>query len=264
MGMKVIDCLELRRRYTTDPTRPDAEVQAHRQACEACGAFVASTEWFNRMLPPGLTPRVAGCRDGEKASDEDLQRHLGRALKVDVPDGLATRILLRRTHEERRQHRRLWQGFLAGAVVLALSMGMSTLVLTPAANAGLVGELVAHIDHEPGALMTHVEVDRDRLAATLAVLGLALHGPIGRVSYVALCPIGNRLGVHLVVAGENGPVTVIILPGGRQEQDWGFDSHSYHGMVMPSLHGSIAVVGEQGETVGPTARRIDGALRWRL
>lgn len=263
-GERVMNCLEFRRRHTAVPTHTDTELQAHRQACEACEAFAASTDAFEQMLHAGLDARVAGCRDGEKASDADLQRRLGRALEVDVPDGLASRILRRQTLDKRRQHRRLWQGSLAVAAVLALSMGMSTLVLPPAANAGLVGELVAHIDQEPRALMTHVEVDRDRLAATLGALGLALDAPIGRVSYVALCPIGNHLGIHLVVAGENGPVTVIILPGDRQASAWGFDAHGHHGMVMPGLDGSIAVVGELGETLDPMARRIDGALRWRL
>jgi len=271
MGIKVIggyavqdNCLEFRRRYTADPAHPDAELQAHRQACEACGVFAGRTDSFEQMLHAGLAGRVTRCSHGEEACDEDLQRHLGRALRVDVPGGLAARILRSQTLDERRRHRRVWQGSLAAVAVLALSMGMSTLVLPPAASADLVGELIAHLDQEPQALMTHAEVGRDRLAATLGALGLALDAPIGRVSYVALCPIGNHLGVHLVVAGENGPVTVIILPGEPLAQGGGFYAHRYHGMVMPGLDGSIAVVGGLGETLDPMARRIDGALRWRL
>ncbi len=137
-------------------------------------------------------------------------------------------------------------------------------MLPSAPGAGLAGEVIAHVRNEPQALLSRAEVKTGRLTATLAKLGIALDQDIGRVTHAGLCEIGPDLGVHLVVAGQYGPITVIVLPDKFVQQAREFESDGYRGVLLPARRGSIAVVAQHPQPVAPMAKQLGGALRWSL
>ncbi len=266
-----MNCLEFRRRCTVDPSRLGAECAAHRRRCAPCGRFAVRMGKIEKRLraavaidiPDGLAERIVRRleREGGPLTEECLDRHLGQAVRIEVPEGLAGRVLLRQSFDQQRRNRRQWIVSVALAASLAVAVGLTSLVGTPGRGDGLGQEVITHIEHEPQALLSRAEVPELRLAATLADLGMTLDGDIGRVTYAGLCEIGPVLGAHLVVAGEHGPITIIVLPEKTVQRVREFESDRYRGILLPAGRGSIAVVAEYPQLVTPTAQRIGGALR---
>ncbi len=264
-------CLEFRRRCTTDPYRLEPECEEHARQCAACASFAERSREFEQHLhdamsvgvPEGLVARVAHRLDAdpESSAEKSFEQDVANAVHVQVPEGLAGRILLRHAFDQRLTRRRRLLTTLALAASLTAVVGLSTLVEAPSRKTPFSEELIAHIENEPDALLTRAEVQEFRLTATLANLGMRLDGDIGRVTFAGMCEIGPVLGAHLVIAGERGPVTVIILPNKFIEQPRSFGSDNYRGILIPAARGSIAVVAEYPEVVDPVALRVDRALR---
>ncbi len=269
-----MNCLEFRRRCTVDPSRLGAECSAHRRRCASCDRFAVRMGNIEERLraavavdiPDGLAERIVRYleREGGLLTEDRLDRHLGQAMRIDVPEGLAGRVLLRHSFDQQRRDRRQWIVSVALAASLAAVVGLASLVGTPGRGDGLYQEVIAHIEHEPQALLSRAEVSEFRLTATLADLGMTLDGDIGPVTYAGLCEIGPVLGAHLVVAGEHGPITIIVLPDKTVHRVREFESDRYRGILLPAGRGSIAVVAEYPQLVTPTAQRVGGALRRSL
>ena len=93
-----MNCLEFRRQFLADPSITTAELAEHRLACQACQRFAAQTLAMEHVLK--------------------------EAAKVDVPEGLASRILLRQRLETRRDTIRR-NGLWAIAATFVLSIGLA-------------------------------------------------------------------------------------------------------------------------------------------
>ncbi len=266
-----MNCLEFRRRCTIDPSRLSADCVAHRQRCGPCNRFAVRMDEVERRLraavavdvPDGLAERVVRRleKEGGSFTEEHLDRHLGQAVRIEVPEGLAGRVLLRHSFDQQRRDRRQWIVSVALAASLAVAVGLVALVGIPGRGDALAREVIAHIEQEPQALLSRWEVPELQLTATLAGLGMTLDGDIGQVTFAGLCEIGPILGAHLVVAGEHGPITVIVLPDKRVQKVGEFESGRYRGMLLPARRGSIAVVAEYPQPVAPMAQRVGGVLR---
>ncbi len=269
-----MNCLEFRRRCITEPNGLGPDCAAHRQQCLACARFAKRmTEFEDRLrgalavdVPAGLAERITRRVDREDGatSEDSLDHHLGRAVQVDIPEGLAGRVLLRHSFERQREGRNRSLLSVALAAGLALAGGLTILLVPPGPGDGLAQEVIAHVQHEPQALLSRAEVKAARLTATLAKLGIALDQDIGPVTYAGLCEIGPSLGAHLVVAGQHGPVTIIVLPDKFVQRAREFESDGYRGVLLPARRGSIAVVAEHPQPVAPMAQQLDVALRWSL
>jgi hypothetical protein len=142
----------------------------------------------------------------------------------------------------------------------------------------LEAEVLAHIQDEPEALAARGPADADKLAAVLRALGAQFDsvpgddamdgggtspgmGEVDRagsersrprrelaveVRYAGVCDIRRRPGAHLVLAGERGPVTVLLMPDERVSQRTAARRRP-EGVILPVDGGSLAIVGSRGE-----------------
>ncbi len=264
-----MNCIEFRRGYTIEPTVKNAVMAAHRRECPSCARFARRLDSFEERLrealavepPDSLYDRI-GQRiereDGGTPSQVEFERHLGQALRVEIPEGLNGRILFRQAAEQARRTRR-WLVPLA----LAASVAVAVSLVTTFSSTGdqLAEDLIAHIEREPEALESRLEISASRLGMTLEMLGMGLSGDIGQVTYAALCKVRNGLGAHLVIAGQLGPVTVMILPVERVDTARRFEQGNYRGIVVTAGRGSMAVVGSPDEPLQPVVHRLSRALR---
>lgn len=53
----------------------------------------------------------------------------------------------------------------------------------------------------------------------------------------------------MVVEGDVGPVTVMMLPASPVRVQYLINDGRFNGLVMPAGEGSVAVVGEKGESL---------------
>jgi hypothetical protein len=82
------------------------------------------------------------------------------------------------------------------------------------------------------------------------------------VNFAAECLMRNRTGVHLVMPGQMGPITVFFMPGEMAESIMPVSSTRFSGKILPTAWGSIAVVGENGEPLDGLGERLAAAVHW--
>ncbi len=266
-----MNCIEFRRGYTIEPKMSNALMVAHQHECPACARFARKIDGFEEQLrkalavqpPASLFDRIGWRVEREEGpvSQAEFDCHLGRALQVDIPRGLEERIVLRRAAEQAHKRQR-WLVSLALVAGVTAAVGLTTTLSQP--GQGLAKDLIAHVEQEPQALMSQLEVSHARLGMALRAVGIALDGDIGQVTYAGLCRVRNGLGVHLVVAGQSGPITVLILPTERLEAARTFEQGHHRGIVIPGDRGSVAVVGHPNEPLQPIAYGVNRALRWTI
>jgi hypothetical protein len=206
---------------------------SHQRECAGCETFVQKLEAFERTL--------------------------AEAIRIDVPEELASQVLLAhslRLKADRRVRRRRLRVSVAAGLVLGV-VG-SWLALRPEP---LDREVLSHIEKEASHLAERRELSPEQVNEVLATLDITVAGDLGTVHYAGTCWIHMRLGAHLVLSGEKGPVTVLLLPDQRVAGRIPIRDRSLRGIIVPVEWGSIAIVGEPGEALDVIERRLRHAVR---
>lgn len=234
-----MNCIEFRRRLLIDPTSQDPDLLEHEATCPDCGPFAR-----------------------EARAQEIRLRALLNSVRP--PQGLGERVRLAARFEraaERRRH--LWYAAAAG-VVLAVGVSLTTLLYDAGSRAGveLARSVVNHIEDEAHHLREVNAVPTARVRFVLRRFGAELLADIGPVNFAAECLMRHRTGVHLVLPGRQGPVTVFYMPGEMIDEQVAVESPRFQGYIVPTSWGSIAVVGEAGEPLEGLGQRLAAAVDW--
>lgn len=236
-----MNCLEFRRRLTIDPLDGDDALRAHEEGCENCGRFARQIR-----------------------ADEIKLRAMLRS--VTPPEGMAGRIRLAvRTERRTSSHRRWWYGIAAG-LVIAMAGGLLVVGTTmPRGDeAQLAQSVLQHIEDESAKLRKVDPVAAGVVRFVFARFDARLVDDIGPVLFAAECPMRHHNGIHLVLPGQAGPITVFFMPGEATDGDIRVRSSRFAGYVTPTAWGSIAVVGERGEDLRGMGERLAQAVDWPL
>jgi hypothetical protein len=217
-----MNCLGFRRALSVRPASQDPDLLAHRRACAECEAFARRQAAFERTL--------------------------GDAVRVPVPEGLASRILVAHAvglEASRRVRRRRLRLTLAAG--LALGLAASWLVLRPGA---LERAVVAHIEGERSHLADQRDLSPEQVNRVLAPLRIAVGPGLGPVRYAGTCRIRRQLGAHLV------------LPAEAVDRRLPVRDARLRGIIVPAGRGSMAIVGEPGELLDGIEERLLRAVRF--
>ena len=234
-----MNCLEFRRQLLQDPHQTAPELLEHEANCHDC-------ERYSRKI---------------RAQEAALRSLLN---EVSPPPGLADRIRLGVRLERRASTgRRVWFA-AAASVLLAVAVSMSSLFTQhyEREHMALAQNVIYHIEDEARHLRDPGPASPQRVHAVLARFGAELDGSIGRITFAAECVMRHRTGIHLILAGRQGPVTVFFMPGEQTARMIPVDSDRFHGEIVPTRWGSLAVIGEQGEPIEPIVTRVSRAVRW--
>ncbi|MBK1629738.1 hypothetical protein CKO31_03080 [Thiohalocapsa halophila] len=223
-----MDCDEFKRRLLTDPMDTDPEFRGHARDCPPCAAEA------KRAL----------------AFEAELRRALAAETGTPLP------------HE--RGARRRW--LLLGLLPLLAAAVWWALQLAPTAFGDAEGQqlgrlAVAHVTSEPDLLDTSGRGPVPLPQARLLLHNLGVDGPPHLAAgptlrYAGPCRIGEQRGAHLVMDGDRGPVTALVLPatpraGSARVRVDGFDA-----LLLPRGDGAVALVGAPGEPLGALASRL--------
>jgi hypothetical protein len=229
-----MNCIAFRRALSVRPGSEDPAVLAHRRACAECEAFARRQAAFERAL--------------------------GDAVRIPVPEGLASRVLVAHgvglEGVRRVRRRRLRLAFVASA---AFGLLVSWLGSKPEP---LDRAVVTHIDRERSHLVDRWDLSPDQVNQVLAPLGISVAAGVGPVHYAGTCPIRKHLGAHLVLEGEKGPVTVLLMPGEPVPRRLMVHDGEFEGIIVPAGDGSVAIVGQPGERLDGIERRVRLAVRF--
>lgn len=227
-----MDCLEFRRVAGADPRHLEAAAEAHARDCPRCAAHLRRLRQFDERIL--------------------------KALQVSIPRSLAEPAAA--TPPVVGLDRRRWLA-LAASIVGGVLVG--TLLWVGGPQDTLAHDLMAHLQHEPQAL---VATGRPEEAAVLeAVLhrgGIRLRPGIGTVSYANSCPFRRHVVPHLVVQTDAGAVTVMALRHESTDAPVRFSEQGYSGTIVPAGPGSIAVIGAPDSDLEGVVARVLAALEW--
>lgn len=234
-----MNCEDYRQKIATDPSYQGGE--AHLSACADCRAF----------------------RDEMRVLDQKIARALAVSVpELRIPDlpELDTTGVVSLT--ARRSFKApVWMA-VAATVVLAAFVGLR-MIGGNVAYPTLADEIVAHLDHEPYALrVTDEPVDDRRLAKVVPASVAAMNHDAGLITYAQTCVINGKEIPHLVIQGEQGPVTVLLLPNEAVDSPIPIEGESINGVILPVGGGSVAIIGERNEKLEAIRENVVNSVTW--
>lgn len=232
----MMECLEYRRICGADPRNDDPVFVAHEQDCQACAGYAVKIRAFDKII--------------------------AEALRVDVPDSDVSRQAVPSPDSEVRSwHRPVWLGLAAS---LLMTVGVATGVWLSTSQQSIAESVIAHMGHEDYAMVATDQ--RLPIASVQKVMnrsGASIDQNLAAVSYARSCFFRGRFVPHLVVQGEYGPVTVMILPNVHVESATRFEEDGYKGTLLPSGEGSIAIISSDDIFSEDVENTISKAVEWR-
>lgn len=151
---------------------------------------------------------------------------------------------------------------VAATVLLAVFIGVRTLdPSTPVES--LESQVLAHVDHEPAALLpTSTPVDDRKLQRVVPTNIANMNQETGLITFAETCPInGNRI-PHLVLQGKTGPITILLLPDEKISETKRLEGESVHGVIVPVGDGSVAIIGTREEQLEEVQRKVVDSVAW--
>jgi hypothetical protein len=226
----MMTCLEFRRRVGAEPFAADPDIEEHRSECAACARH----------------------QDDLRAMDDVIRR----ALFVDPPARAADPATAAAAPGAMR--RRLFA--IAASLVAGAAVGVVLLVSVP--RASIAREVIGHVAHEPGAMISTAPLEPAALAEILDPDGTRLRRGAGEVTFAARCEFDGHVVPHLVVRTPDGPVTVLMLRHRTIAEPIRIDREGYRGVVLPAPKGAIAIVGSGIADIDGVARTVFDAVDW--
>lgn len=224
-----MNCLEFRRRRLSGLRAEPAELASHVGTCPDCAKF---------------------SRDVER-----LDSKIESAARIDPPGALVERILL----DQRLRTRRRFLRFATAATVAGVAVAGGYAYWrrgVPAAEIAL-----GHVVHEPEALRHGPSIPLGQVVEAFASRGGRLQGPIGRVTFLMLCPVPGGKAPHVVAETAYGQANLLLLP----HRAVGRETLARDGLVavaMPAGAGSLAIVAGSEQIVAGVERLMAQLVSW--
>ena len=206
-------------------------------------------------------------KDPAGTLDPALERRILAALELPVPELSmpelpaieADKVTVLPT--KKRIGTPVWLG-LAATVVVAAMLGVR-LFDASVTYPSLADEIIAHLDHEPHALRPTDEPVSDRRLGRVVDAELAqFDRSQNLITYANTCTINGKAVPHLVIQGEKGPVTIILMPDEKIDGAQSLAGRSINGVILPVGDGSIAIIGEIGERLEQIERNVVSSVKW--
>jgi hypothetical protein len=67
---------------------------------------------------------------------------------------------------------------------------------------------------------------------------------------------------HLVIQGEHGPVTILLLPDEAVDDAVELEGESINGVLLPVGGGSVAIIGEKDEKLESIRQNVMNSVTW--
>ncbi len=246
-------CEEFRERLDAEPAAEFPGRLEHAAECAECARYAARAAVFERRLAAALAVDVP-------------------SFDIALPEAESPADVVPLRTRGKTSGSRPWvvPAWIGAAAVLMLGVALVLRVGSPVDGGlppqALAAEVLAHMDHEAfSRVVTSVPVGQQELARVLRPAVSRLDsGSVGLVTYAHTCPIAGHEVPHLVVQGAEGPVTLLLMPEQPVSSPVTLEGNGFHGVILPVGDGSIAVVGEHGNSVDDVTRSIAGAVDWSI
>ena len=235
----MMNCDEYRQAISADPAFDGGA--GHLSACAECQAFRAEMQ--------SLDARIA----------EALQIPAPELTMPELPTVDTDNVVSMAT----RRPLSNWARYaMAASVMLAVIIGIRLFGVGVSYDS-LGEEVLAHLDHEPYALrVSDTPVSDARLAKVVPASIARPDHSAGLITYARTCEINGKSVPHLVVQGERGPVTILLMPEEAVAEAVSLDGENIHGVILPVGDGSIAIIGAQEEKLERIEKSVVSSVTW--
>jgi hypothetical protein len=197
-----------------------------------------------------------------------LDIEIGRALALDVPelampslDDVDTGNVI--ALESRRPVTTKAWFSIAATVALAVFIGFRFGGDNNIGNISLADEVLSHVTHVPMALLaSDQKVADDHLNDVVPASIAQMDHSAGLITFAETCPIRGYDVPHLVIQGEHGPITILLLPNEKISEAITLNDENSHGVILPVGDGSIAIVGSREEKLEEVQKQFLQLVTW--
>jgi len=238
-------CNDYRYAIAGEPSKSD-DLDAHAAGCESCANFRDQMLALDLKIAQALDVAVP---DLVLPDLPTLSNDNGNVVSLPQPGS-------------RRPTVPVWIG-LAASLVLVAFLGIR-FVISDIEHRSLAAEIVAHLDHEPRAWRSsNVAVSEQSLASVVRDDVEQMADDIGLVTYARTCVINGHTIPHLVIQGEYGLITLLLLPDEFINRATPIEGLGIEGVILPVGNGSIAIIGERGERVTELENKLINSVKWK-
>ncbi|ANO33266.1 chemotaxis protein [Vibrio breoganii] len=236
-----MDDLEFRRRIMSDPKARDED----------------------------LLSAIANSDSNAKFADDvlNLDARIEQAMRVDVPESLADKILFNQSTEDNVVRPSFAKRSLAVAASVAFAAGIMigqlnwSANIVPVAHASLADEAIHHVIAEsPFTDKLDEQVDSNQINTKLTPFAYQFSESFPyHVYYLNHCGFGESNALHMVFQGEKGRITLFIT-NISSDHAVNFSENQMSGTVVPIGSASMILVGESDEDVASVAKRLSSII----
>jgi hypothetical protein len=232
--------------------------------CEEYRVAIAADPSFDGGA--GHLAECNGCQ-AYRAEMQMLDQTISRALVLDVPHLKMPElpdIEPDNVVSLPARHRMSPPAWLAVAATVALAAVLGVRLLgTGIEHQSLADEILAHLDGEPFALrVTDVAVTDERLYSVIPADVARMDHSAGLITYAQSCEINGKEVPHLVIQGEYGPITILLMPQEQVAEAITLSGQNVNGVILPVGDGSIAIIGQRGERLERLQKRVLKSVTW--
>ena len=129
----------------------------------------------------------------------------------------------------------------------------------------LESQVLAHVDHEPMALLpSNTPVDDGKLQRVVPANIATMNHNSGLITFAETCPINGHQVPHLVLQGKTGPITILLLPDEMISESKILDGENVHGVIVPVGSGSVAIIGTREEQLDEVEKNVVNSVAWGI
>lgn len=238
-----MNCKDYKEAIAADPSQ-QFDGAAHTDACESCATF----------------------RDEILTLDEKISR----ALEINVPELAMPELPATSDDDQKVVNLPFRRGGMSAPAWIGLAASVLIVTVLGVRFAGddvvyesLAEEIVAHFDHhQAGLKVTNVGVSERTLANV--VEDNVEEMDIGLITYATSCDINGHSVPHLVIQGERGPITILLLPDENIGSAVALEGIGVTGVILPVGNGSIAIIGNRDEPMENIQEQIVNSVKWSI
>lgn len=236
---EMMNCEDYKKALTADPGFEDDS--GHADSCASCEAYRTEILALNTRLKAALEINVPEFTMPELPD-----------LDTDNVVSMANR---------RNFSKPTWFA-LAASVLLAAVIGVR-MMDTGETYGTLESQVLAHLDHERGSLqVTSSPVSDSRLERVVPDNVATMNHEAGLITYAQSCTINGKSVPHLVIQGERGPITILLMPDEEVAKASSFEGVNTQGIILPVGGGSIAIIGEREERLDRVKQNVLDSVTW--
>lgn len=232
-----MDELEFRRRIYADPETTDSDV------VEAAKADESKRNFWNEQ--------------------KQLDKQLKQALKVDVPEDLASKLIWQQSTDEFNRYKRRSRWYLAMAASVAFTIGIG-LTMWYHQPLSIGGQALAHMQYaEMETAHSLLPADLNMVNAKLASFGGSFSEMLDGVEVVNYCHLSTVRSLHLIVDTPQGKMSVFVVPErGDVTVPSEFSDDQYHGESIKMRHANVMIVGDKDADLSEMKKAVSERIQF--